>query len=75
MTDFVWSIWSEGYLCTGMEGRPAPAFHHGDVAAPTFREACATKHFKDDPLFDAERMAFWDCRVFDNEANARELLG
>jgi hypothetical protein len=75
-----WEIWSEGYLATGMEGIPETAQLMGKFVANSFKEACdkwaATLT---DPYskscYDGERLMFWACGLFDNEADARKSFG
>ncbi len=68
-------IWSEGFAATGEYGR---AMKHATIEAPTLREAC-DKLVAQDPDFaiyyDANNMTYWGCRLFDNEAEAREMFG
>lgn len=73
-------LWTEGYLCTGMEGIPATATFHGKFKGNTFKEAIqAYKNTLTDPYsvscVDVENMNFWLCRFFDNEADARKSFG
>lgn len=73
-------IWSEGYLATGMEGIPACARKLAEVDADSFREACdkvcSDKSWQErNGDYNAERLTVWGCRLFDNEADARELFG
>ena len=72
----VWPIWREGFLCTGMEGVPQKATFHGNWPGKTFRDACvAWAEKKNISTFDSEKLTDWDCRLFDNEAEAREAFG
>jgi len=74
-----WEIWTEGYLCSGMEGIPAPAKFLGTSFAPSFKEACVAFFRGRDPKrygdFNPDTMQFWGCRLFDNEADARKSFG
>lgn len=74
-----YNIWSEGYLCTGMEGRPADATYHGSHPGKTFKDACikffSIKENDDRGDFDAERLTFWGCHLYDNEVDARQTFG
>lgn len=74
----LWQIWAEGYLISGMEGVPSPAFLMGSAVAPTFKEAC-DKFFKNYPgadiNYDSERLSYWACSLFDNEQDARKSFG
>lgn len=68
-------IWSEGYDTTGQS---APAMRHGVADGASFKDACI--HFfgglpKSKQYFDADRMTYWGCRLFDNEAEARKSFG
>jgi hypothetical protein len=67
-------VWMEGYLATGMEGVPAPAQRLGSADAETFAGACLIVCAGMES-FDTNRMAIWGCRLFDNEAQAREFYG
>jgi hypothetical protein len=74
-------IWSEGYLMTGQEGIPEPAQRMGFGYGATFVEACREwasrdkerqSHYRELP--DGTPL-HWVCRLFDNEADARESFG
>lgn len=69
-----WQIWSEGYSVTGNEGG---AQLLGEVEAQTFPGACAiwANSCSDPSLFNPGRLTYWGCRLFDNEADARERFG
>jgi hypothetical protein len=71
------SVWLEGYQVTGNKDEARLV---GTVEAPTFADACAEVMSKppwnDDPsLFNREALTYWGCRLFDNEAAAREAYG
>lgn len=72
-----WAIWSEGAAFN--EGI-YPASFHGMQRAESFNEACKAffenhrdKQTRD--YFNAERMTWWGCRLFDNETEARKFVG
>jgi len=69
-----WSVWSEGYRATGEHGT---ATFHGNFEADTFAEACQrwAATTSDPKQFNAERLTYWACRLFDNEADARKSFG
>lgn len=70
-----WEIWSEGYSASGDAGT---AVHHGSVKAATFKEACEQLADRDREFmryYDAERLTYWGCRLFDNEGEARATFG
>ena len=78
MTIKTYTVWMQGYLTTGMEGYPEPARLIGTAEAESFSDACKT--LCSDPQwqidhghFDPERLTVWGCRLFDNEADAREF--
>lgn len=73
-TDRVWAIWMEGFLATGMEGKPVRAHLVANVRAPTFEAACM-QHYANNPNYHAASNTYWGCRLFDNEAAAREAFG
>lgn len=70
-----YEIWSEGYLCTGMEGIPSKAYKHGEAPGETFKDACVNLAKKDSSFahFKLENMTYWGCRLFDNEEEASEF--
>jgi len=74
-----WQIWVEGVLCTGTEGVPQKALLLGTERAETFAEACQQWADKPDNDkrgdFNSERLTFWGCGLYDNEADARKLYG
>jgi len=74
----VWTLWEEGYVITGNSSR---AKFLGNFEAETFEEACdmyaATlpdedreRHYKKEPY-----PAYWGCRIYDNEYDARFTFG
>lgn len=75
----IYNIWSEGYLCTGMEGRPAPANLHGTQEANNFQEACdlffSKKENDSENSYNKENLTFWGCSLYDNENEARRSFG
>lgn len=65
-------IWSEGFAATGDVG-----YHKLEakgVEAASFKEACI-KHYGNNKLFDAERLTYWGCRLFDNPTDAARTFG
>lgn len=75
-----YEIWSEGYLCTGMEGVPAKADFHGRFEGETFQDACDkwAETLKDEysrSCYDRDRLVYWGCKLFDNEDDARKSFG
>ena len=54
-----YEIWSEGYLCTGMEGIPAKAHLHGNAWGTSFEDACV-RFYAGDKYFDPDRLTY--CR-------------
>ena len=75
--DKLWPVWREGCGATGLAGKAAIC---GYYYAPTFREACML--WANDRLspneqkyFDAEKLTFWGCGLFDNEVEARRAFG
>lgn len=82
MLDF--EFWCEGYLVTGMEGEPQPAFFIGHYYGKDFLDAVRNcnvinncKMSKGDyiDICESGRCYMWGCRVFDNEADARKSFG
>lgn len=72
----IFEIWSEGYLCTGMEGIPSKAYKHGEIQGKTFKEACinlAKENSSFAQYFKLENMTHWGCRLFDNKEEASEF--
>lgn len=71
------TVWSEGYAATGDSNT---AHRIGTVYATSFLEACAMLHRSkggDAQLghFTQDPPAFWGCRLYDNEADARRSFG
>lgn len=72
------SIWSEGYIASGQQGR---AMFHGLFEADSFLDAVTYWRNTLDPgsrdLVDlkSDPPAFWGCRLFDNEQDARRSYG
>ena len=74
MKDF--EIWIEGYLCTGMEGKPSTAQFLGTEKANSFREAVLIYYVRNPSrTFVPEKLEDWGCRLFDNEYDARKSFG
>ncbi|MCD6300828.1 MAG: hypothetical protein J7L82_02015 [Staphylothermus sp.] len=61
----------EGYSITG---NYATASYVGNTNAESFEKACFNL-LKDDDYFDMGNLSIWGCRLFDNEADARESFG
>ena len=74
MIDF--DIWIEGHHA---QGSRSTAKKIAAIKAATFKEACVefskTPKAKGFGNFDAERLTFWGCRLFDNEESARGSFG
>lgn len=66
-----YDVWQEGYAITG---NFAPATFVGSTQAESFREACIYL-LKDDSSFNKDKLSVWGCKLFDNEADARESFG
>ncbi len=69
-------VWTEGYCCTGASSR---ATYHGSTSATSFQDACnylfkINPHY-DERHYDSERLTYWGCRLFSNEADARKSFG
>lgn len=72
-----YEIWSEGYLCTGMEGVPEKAQLFGISEGNSFKDACIKFFSKqeDGNYFNEEAMAYYGVKLHDNEADARKRFG
>lgn len=77
----LWSVWIEGFYATGEHGT---ASYHGEWEGETFADACAafaavhddgTYAGPDYKLFNPQKLSWWSCQMFDNEADARKLCG
>ncbi len=72
----MWDVWSEGYAATGEH---AGAMYHGRWPGETFVEAARTWAAQSSsPSCYSERNgvpAYWGCRLFDNEQDARKAFG
>lgn len=76
-TPKMWQVWTEGYAATGEHHT---ATYHGEVRAETFEEACRiilgkSLDLREDGSLQYDRPAVWNCRCFDNEADARKSFG
>ena len=72
-----YEVWTEGYVVTG--GSSGAVFH-GAWKGVDFKDA--VKNYAEsveDPYarstIDLDRMTFWGCKFFDNEADARKSFG
>lgn len=72
--DSEYEVWVEGYAATGERGS---AWRLGKYKADGFRNAviAAVLEHGLESEFDLERMTYWGCRFFDNEADARKAYG
>jgi hypothetical protein len=73
MTTF--TIWCEGYAATGEH---ATANCLGTFEGANFAEACdkwANRSCTNPDLYDPDRLTYWGCQLFDNEAEARRSYG
>ena len=70
-----WEIWSEGYYLSGEHAR---ARLWGEVVATSFREACAriaVRNAEFAKLYDKDELRWFNCRLYDNERDARKAFG
>lgn len=68
-------VWIEGFRATGEIGSARKLC---TVNSDTLREACdkyALEHPDWAEHYDPERLTYWGCRIFDNEADARSQFG
>lgn len=69
-----YEIWSEGFV-TSFEA--AGARFHGTSEGETFQEACENYAKKNENFaryFNPTYLTFWGCKLFDNEADARNTF-
>lgn len=70
-----YEVWSEGFVATGESGT---AVFHGRVSARTFNEACDKLAANDATFaqcYTPKTLAFWGCRLFPTEKEARASYG
>ena len=67
-----WDIWAEGYAASGDSA--GASLHGRDVEAPTFRDACI-RTFGTDPLFNADKLTYWGCKLFADRHEAQRSFG
>jgi hypothetical protein len=69
-----YEIWSEGYAATGQR---SGAVHMGTANGNTFRDACDNlfNNLQDRGYYNSDRGSYWACKLFDNEADARNSFG
>lgn len=74
-----YEVWMEGYSCSGNH---SGATFLGKFEGQTFAKACEKavhENFGDDKEFEdywyAEELSYWSCRLYDNEADARQSFG
>lgn len=71
-----YEVWIEGYAATGEHGAAKLV---GVVDAESFEQACELLHNPKwgeyTPPTDDRPPMYWACRLFDNEADARESYG
>lgn len=70
----MYPVWMEGYAATGQSSR---AQFQGFYPGANFADACKTwARTSDSPeYFNPERLTYWGCQLFDNEADARRSFG
>jgi hypothetical protein len=71
----VYEIWREGFHV--MEGH-SHAVLCGTAKGSSFKDACyafSKKNSEFKTYFDAQKMTWWGCRLFDNETDARKSFG
>lgn len=72
----IWQVWQEGYAATGGQ---AVASFCGTFLGETFSDACAawvaTLSAGSRSSFNRQELAYWGCRLFDNEVDARQRFG
>ena len=67
----VYTIWIEGYQ---IQGGSCKASEVATIKANSFKEACKI-HYKNDKLFNEEKLTVWGCELYDNEIDARKSFG
>jgi hypothetical protein len=70
-----YEIWSEGFAATGERGT---AMLHGTEEGDSFQDACDKLAKRDSEFakdYDSKTLAYWGCRLFNNEAAARKEFG
>ena len=68
----LWDIWVEG------SDRATPASFVGTAEGNTFSAACHAWYRKNPEqakFFSLDRLTYWGCRLYDNEADARKAFG
>lgn len=71
----VYNLWMEGFACTGNFGTAQPL---GLVEAETFESAVKKRmaiYPDSEKYFNPEKLTYWGCGIFDNEADARKVFG
>jgi hypothetical protein len=70
-----YEVWVEGFSAMEQKGQ-AGVF--GRITTGSFKEACillARDMPEAERYFNQERLTWWGCRLFDNEADARKAFG
>lgn len=71
----IYNIWCEGYRATG---ESSGATFLGYAEGTSLKDACINLAQQDSSFasyFDANRMTYWGCRIYDNEYDARSTFG
>ncbi len=66
-----YEVWMEGFRCTG---ECSGAMYKGKTKAKSFEEACDII-CGSEAQYDSERGSVWNCKLYDNEADARKYYG
>ncbi len=77
MSTKLWDVWIEGFVVNGSR---EPAKYLGQTEALSFRDAAEhvlqrCGFIINPPIFDRQRLTYYGCRLFDNEADARASFG
>lgn len=68
-------VWCEGYIANGDRGIATKLFRG---IGNSLKEVCEERAKTDEEFaryFNADSMAYWGCRIFDNESDARKSFG
>lgn len=71
----IYEVWNEGYSLTGQS---SPAQFLGKFEAKSFEEACVIAIKANSwsmESYDPKRNAYWGCKFYDNETDARKHFG
>ena len=72
----IWQVWIEGYNATGNSKTASlKGLYWGETFQDAVKAYAETLNPNDRSYFNSDFSAFWGCKFYDNEADARRMFG